>query len=383
VILSVALATLVLGIWIYLMFMHGHFWLADQREEATAPTLKGSWPSIAVVIPARDEASTIHESLASLLDQNYPRRLSVIVVDDQSSDGTTDVARRAAKDGESGVDVFEGKALPAGWTGKVWALAQGIAKAEKIKPSPDYLLLTDADIRYDPGALKRLVVRARSGNYVLTSLMAKLHCESVAERALIPAFVYFFQMLFPFAWVNRGDSKVAAAAGGCMLVKRDALKRAGGVETIRGALIDDCALAEVMKRQGPISLQLTDFVTSIRSYQTLSDVGRMISRSAYAQLDYSPLLLAGTVVGMGLTFLLPPLLTIFGGFPADWIAGFAWALMTLSFLPILRFYGQSSFWALILPLIAALYVAFTLISAYQHGRGLGGMWKGRSQARQG
>lgn len=378
-ILSVALASLVLGVWIYLIFMHGNFWLADEREEDGAPVAQSGWPSVAVVIPARDEESILPMGLASILAQDYSGRLSVFVVDDQSSDNTADAARGgASKDRE--VFVVTGKAPPTGWTGKVWAQAQGIAKAEAARSAPDYLLLTDADIQYAPDALKRLVARAKSGNYVLTSLMAKLHCESFAERALIPAFVFFFQMLYPFAWVNRSDRKVAAAAGGCMLVKREALKRAGGIKAIQGALIDDCALAKAMKRQGPISLQLSEDVRSIRPYPTFGDIGHMVSRSAYAQLNYSPLLLAGTLAGMALTFFAAPLLTLFGGFPADWIAGLAWALMALSFLPILRFYGRSPFWALALPIIAACYVAFTVNSAYQHGLGRGGMWKGRSQA---
>jgi hopene-associated glycosyltransferase HpnB len=379
--LSVAIASLVLGIWVYLIFLHGNFWLTDEREGDSAPVAKSGWPNVAVVIPARDEASMLPTSLASILAQDYPGRLSVIVVDDQSSDGTAEAARRVvSKDGRD-VTIVEGKSLPSGWTGKVWAQAQGIAKADAARPAPEYLLLTDADIHYAREALKRLVARAKSGNYVLTSLMAKLHCESFAERALIPAFVYFFQMLYPFAWVNCSDRKVAAAAGGCMLAKREALKRAGGIEAIQGALIDDCALAKLMQRQGPISLQLSEDVTSIRPYPTFGDIGRMVSRSAYAQLNYSALLLAGTVAGMALMFFIAPLLTLFGGFPANWIAGLAWALMTLSFLPILRFYGQSPFWALALPAIAACYMAFTVNSAYQHGLGRGGMWKGRSQAK--
>lgn len=378
--LTVATVSLALGIWIYLIFLHGNFWLADERDGDDATLAKGGWPSVVVVIPARDEASMLPKTLASILAQDYPGQLSVIVIDDQSSDGTAGAARGVAlKDGRE-LSIVTGKTLPSGWTGKVWAQAQGIAKADATRPAPEYLLLTDADIHYAPDALKRLVARANSGNYVLTSLMAKLHCESFAERTLIPAFVYFFQMLYPFAWVNRSDRTVAAAAGGCMLVKREALKRAGGIEAIQGALIDDCALAKLMKRQGPISLQLSEDVSSIRPYPSFADIGHTVSRSAYAQLNYSPYLLAGTVGGMALTFLVAPLLTLFGGFPANWIAGLAWALMTLSFLPILRFYGQSPFWALALPIIAACYVAFTVNSAYQHWRGAGGMWKGRSQA---
>jgi hopene-associated glycosyltransferase HpnB len=377
----VAAASLGLGIWIYLIFLHGNFWLADEREDDKETDAgKGGWPSVAVVIPACDEAAMLPVGLPSILTQDYPGKLSVILVDDQSSDGTAAAARAVASKTGRELRIVEGKSLPAGWTGKVWAQAQGIAQANAARPAPDYLLLTDADIHFAPGTLKRLVARGKSGDYVVISLMAKLHCQSFAERALIPAFVYFFQTLYPFAWVNRRDRKVAAAAGGCMLVEQVALTRAGGIEAIQGALIDDCALAKLMKQQGPISLQLSEDVSSIRPYPSFGDIGRMISRSAYAQLNYSLLLLGCTVAGMFLTFFVPPFLTVFGGFPANWIAGLAWALMTLSFLPILHFYRQSPFWTLALPMIAACYVAFTVNSAYQHWRGFGGMWKGRSQA---
>ncbi|MCJ7597615.1 MAG: glycosyltransferase, partial [Methyloceanibacter sp.] len=211
--LSVAIASLVLGIWIYLVFLHGNFWLADERE-TNAPIVKpnGGWPSVAVIIPARDEASMLPGSLASILAQDYPGKLSVIIVDDQSSDGTADAARAVASKVGRDVAIVEGKTLPGGWTGKVWAQAQGIAQANAARLAPDYLLLTDADIHYAPEALKRLVARAKSGNYVLTSLMAKLNCDSFAERALIPAFIFFFQMLYPFAWVRKASLGTAAAA---------------------------------------------------------------------------------------------------------------------------------------------------------------------------
>ena len=240
--------------------------------------------------------------------------------------------------------------------------------------------MTDADIGYATDALRRLVGRADAGGHVLVSLMAKLRCQSLAERALIPTFVFFFQMLYPFAWVNRGTAKTAAAAGGCMLVDRRTLERVGGVARIRGALIDDCALARLMQSEGPIWLGLTERVCSLRSYPHIGDIRRMVVRSAYAQLRYSPLLLAAVLAGMALTFLAAPALTAFAGPPASIVAAAAWALMSLAFLPILRFYGLSPLWALALPLIAAAYLAFTLDSAYQHWRGQGGLWKGRNQA---
>jgi hopene-associated glycosyltransferase HpnB len=228
--------------------------------------------------------------------------------------------------------------------------------------------------------VERLVARAKTNELVLTSLMAKLHCESFAERALIPAFVFFFQLLYPFAWVNDTSVRTAAAAGGCMLVERLALQRAGGVAKIRGAVIDDCALAKVMKAEGPIWLGLSDQVRSLRKYPAIGDIGHMVARSAYAQLRYSPLLLAATLAGMAVTYLAPPFLAFFASYPANASAAAAWALMMLTFLPILRFYRLSPLWGAALPLIAATYSAFTLNSAYEHWRGRGGTWKGRNQA---
>jgi hopene-associated glycosyltransferase HpnB len=380
--LALVATSLALMIWIYLIGFRGGFWLASERDDFDLTPLSagGDWPSVAVVIPARDEALMLPRSLGSILAQDYPGALSIVVVDDESSDGTAAAARSVAADAQREVAILEGKALPATWTGKIWALQQGIAHAEALKPRPDYLLLTDADIQYALDALKRLVARAKAKELVLTSLMAKLHCESLAERTLIPAFVFLFQMLYPFTWVNCSGTKTAAAAGGCMLVERRALERAGGIAKIKGALIDDCALARLMKAEGPISLRLSEDVRSIRFYPHLGDIGRMVSRSAYAQLGYSPLLLAGTVIGMVLTYLTAPLLAMSGSFPANIVAAAAWALMALAFLPILHFYRLSPLWAAALPLIAVAYVAFTLNSAYQHWRGVGGMWKGRSQA---
>ena len=301
-----------------------------------------------------------------------------MLVDDQSTDGTADVARRAAALDESRLTVLAGKPLPAGWTGKLWAMQQGFKEANNR--APKYLLFTDADIVYEPGALARLVSEAEAKSLVLNSLMVKLRCESFAERMLIPAFIFFFQMLYPFAWANRPAAATAAAAGGCMLARRDALHAAGGIEGIRGALIDDCALAASLKRQGRIRLSLTDRVRSIRGYPDFQDIRRMVSRSAYAQLRYSPVLLAGMVIGMALTYLAPVAFTLFGHGIAQVLGLVTWVLMAIAFQPTLRFYRLSPLWGLALPAIALVYLAFTLDSAYQHALGRGGMWKGRAQA---
>jgi hopene-associated glycosyltransferase HpnB len=340
---------------------------------------------VTAVIPARDEADSIGTTIASLLGQAYPGALTIVLVDDESRDGTADVARAAAaKSGAAErLTVLAGKPLPAGWTGKLWAVSQGVERATSETTPPDYLLLTDADITYAPEALARLVGRAERGSYVLTSLMAKLRCESLAERMFVPAFIYFFQMLYPFGWVNRPDRKTAGAAGGCMLVRPRALAAAGGIAAIRGALIDDCALGAALKRQGPIWLGLTERVVSARPYEHVDDIRRMVARSAYAQLGYSPWLLAGCIIGMALTYIAAPLLALFAHGPAQALGAAAVALMFMSYQPVLRFYRRSPWWGLALPLIALAYMAFTLDSAYQHGRGRGGLWKGRVQAQAG
>jgi hopene-associated glycosyltransferase HpnB len=245
---------------------------------------------------------------------------------------------------------------------------------------PDYLLFTDADIAYAPETLTAIVQRAQRDGLVLASLMAKLHCESLVERALMPAFIFFFRLLYPFAWVNRPERATAAAAGGCMLVRRETLQTAGGLASIRGELIDDCALARILKMQGPIWLGLTERARSLRAFRSLPDIRPMISRCAYAQLRYSPWLLFGTVLAIAMTCLAPPLLTLGGTGAARWLGAAAWALMALAFQPTLRFYGVSRWWGLGLPAIAAVYLAFTLDSAYQHWRGRGGLWKGRAHS---
>ena len=371
-----------LALWLYLIVGRGMFWLSNQRDDRNAPSPPAAWPRLVAVIPARNEADTIAECIGSLLRQEYPGALSVVLIDDESRDGTADIARQAAQAAKAGLrlSVVTGAPLPSGWTGKLWAVKQGIDRALQGPDEVDYLLLTDADIAYRGDAVAKLVARAEAGGYVLTSLMAKLRCESLAEKALVPAFIFFFEMLYPFAWVNRRDRPTAAAAGGCMLIRPPALAGAGGIEAIRGALIDDCAMGKVLKARGAIWLGLTDRVRSIRPYPHFEDLRRMVARSAYAQLNYSPWLLAGTVLGLLLTYLAAPFLALFGAGMAQLVGLAVWLMMALAFQPILRLYRASPLWGLALPAIALAYMAFTLDSAYQHGRGRGGLWKGRVQA---
>lgn len=372
--MSTVLAVICAAIWAYLLAARGQFWRGTVRDVSTPPRPQ-RWPSVAVVIPARNEAESIAASVQSLLQQTYAGALRIIVVDDDSTDGTAAIARGAAAGSARDLVVVTSGGPPPGWTGKLWALRQGVAAAETTRP--DYLLLTDADIVHAPDSLSWLVAQSQSGHFVLTSLMAKLRCESLAERSHVPAFIYFFQMLFPFSWVYRSDCKTAAAAGGCMLIRADALARAGGIESIRNSLIDDCSLATKLKGIGPIWLGLTERVRSIRPYPAFTDVRQMIARSAYAQLRYSPLRLAGTIAGMALTFLAAPLLALFAGGWAQGLGLAVWLAMAASFVPTLRFYRLSPLWGLALPAIAALYSLYTLDSAYRHLRRRGGQWKGR------
>jgi hopene-associated glycosyltransferase HpnB len=380
--LELVVAILAFAIWVYLLFFRGGFWLGRDSDARDPPSMqsKEPWPRVVAIVPARNEAAMLPQSLRSLFAQDYPRPITVIVIDDQSEDDTSEVARSVAVTSQREVVVLRGRPPPRGWTGKVWALHQGIAHAAALPDPPEYVLLTDADIHYAPDALARLVARARAGKLVLISLMAKLNCESFAERVLIPAFVFFFQMLYPFTWVGRPGMRTAAAAGGCMLVERRALERAGRMSAVSSALIDDCALAAVLKGEGPIWLGLTERVTSLRAYPRIGDIRQMVSRSAYAQLRYSPLLLAGTVIGMAVTYIAAPLLAIFASYPSYVFGVAAWCMMAIAFQPTLRLYRSCPFWGLLLPLIATAYLVFTVDSSYQHWRGRGGMWKGRAQA---
>ncbi len=372
-------AFFVLAVWLYLLAGRGGFWLARQRDDRPEPGEPAAWPAIVAVIPARDEAASVGQTVSSLLRQDYPG-LEVILVDDGSQDGTAHVAADAAEAVGAGerLTVIAGPPLPPGWTGKLWAVSQGVAAARAR--GPEYLLLTDADIVYGAGALRRLVARAERQHTVLTSVMVKLRCASLAERLFIPAFVFFFQMLYPFAWVNRRERATAAAAGGCMLVRSDALAASGGIEALRNALIDDCALARQMKAVGPIWLGLSEHIESIRAYETFGPIRRMVTRSAYAELRYSPLRLAGTTLGMVFVFLAGPLLALFAGGPAAWAGATTWALMLIAFFPTLRLYRLSPLWGLALPAIAFIYTLWTNESALQYVRGRGGQWKGRVQA---
>jgi hopene-associated glycosyltransferase HpnB len=372
------IACVPLAIWIYLLVGRGGFWLAHERDDRSEPADPPAWPAVTAVVPARDEADVIARSIGSLLAQDYPGPFKVVLVDDASSDGTGVVAKGLANN--AALSVIRGAPLPAGWTGKLWAMQQGVAAAEAGESRPKYLLLTDADIAHTSDNLRHLVARAEAGRLVLTSLMAKLSCANAAERMLIPAFVYFFAMVYPFAKVNAPTSAVAGAAGGCMLARADALAAAGGIAAIRTALIDDCTLGALMKAQGPIWLGLTGRARSIRPYANIGEIGRMISRSAYAQLDYSPLILAGAVLGMLFTYVAPPVVAIAGLGIWRWAGIAAWALMALSFQPTLRFYDRSPLWGLALPAIGALYTLFTIQSAIDVWRGRGGAWKGRVQA---
>jgi len=380
--LAGALAAAAFAAWTWLVFGRGFFWLARERDddEPIKPA-SASWPSVVAIVPARDEADVIARSLTSLLAQDYSGDFSVILVDDASADGTAGVARNLPPAaGGVRLEVLAGAPLPAGWTGKLWAIDQGVAHASGGASAPDYFLLTDADIAHAGDNLHRLVARAEAGGLILVSLMARLSTRTWAERLMIPAFVFFFAMLFPFAWVNDPARRTAAAAGGCMLVRRDSLEAAGGIAAVSGEIIDDCALAARMKARGPIWLGLTRRAVSLRPYGGFGEIAAMIARSAYAQLRFSPVLLALVVAGMGLVYLLPPLLLTFAHGPPRWAGGAAWAVMALAFQPMVRFYRLSPLWGLALPAIGGLYGAITVASAVDVWRGRGGLWKGRAQA---
>jgi hopene-associated glycosyltransferase HpnB len=372
------IAAAVLVSWCYLIAARGAFWWAGVRDDGRAP-LQTSWPAVVAVVPARDEAGCVADSIGSLLDQDYPGAFSVILVDDQSGDGTAGIALRAAKmrGASDRLTIVFGQGPPAGWMGKTWAQQQGVDVALRQSSPPSYVLLTDADIVHAPDTLTWLVAQAQSKGSVLTSLMAKLHCTSFAEQLLIPAFIFFFQMLYPFRWVNAPHRPTAAGAGGCMLVRCDALARAGGVAAIRDAVIDDCALATRLKACGPIWLGLSERVRSIRIYPSFGDIREMVARSAYAQLQYSPLLLVLAVAGLGLVYLTPPLFALLGRGFVQALGIASWMLMAVGFAPTLRYYRMPLLWGAALPAICLIYVAFTIDSAHQHARRGGGMWKGR------
>lgn len=378
------IATGSLAAWVWLLLGQGFFWRTDQRmpPRGVAPE---RWPSVAIVVPARDEADMLPVSLPSLLTQDYPGVAEVFLVDDGSGDGTADVARAlSVRYGGLPVTVTSPGEPEPGWTGKLWAVRHGMALARARRP--EYLLLTDADIAHEPDSLRELVRAAESGGFDLVSQMARLRVSSVWERLVVPAFVYFFSQLYPFRWVNRPGARTAAAAGGCVLLRTRAADRARVPESIRQAVIDDVSLARAVRRRGGrIWLGLAERVDSVRPYPRLADLWRMVSRSAYTQLRHSPVLLLGTVLGLALVYLAPPVALVaglLGGDPvAAWAGGAAWAVMAGTYLPMLRYYRQSPWSAPLLPFTALLYLLMTVDSAVRHRRGRGAAWKGRTYAR--
>lgn len=364
---TIALATLAALAWTYLLLLHGRFWSA---QPTLPPTPLPAAPPVDIVIPARDEAETILPTLHSLLAQTYPAPFRITLVDDGSTDQTAALARTIA---DPRLRIVQGAPRPSGWSGKLWAVSQGIDHAQA-----PLLLLTDADILHDPLHLATLVAKLQHGRLDMASEMVELRCTSLAERALVPAFVFFFQLLYPFARVNDPRHPTAAAAGGTILLRRAALERIGGIASLRGALIDDVALAARLKPHGPIYLGHSTLARSLRPYPAAADIWRMVARTAYVQLRFSPLLLLGTVVGLALVWLAPPALALVAPAPARWIAAAAWAASAASYLPTLRRFRLSPAWALALPAIATFYLAATIGSAIDHHRGRGVVWKRRA-----
>jgi hopene-associated glycosyltransferase HpnB len=377
---ALALAALSLAVWLYLTLHRGFFWLARLRRPVARPR---QWPSVVAVVPARNEAAVVGEAVRSLLQQNYPGRFAVVLVDDHSDDGTAVIAERAAAwiGKADRLTVLSARPLPPAWAGKLWALSEGVRHAEAAGAPPDLLLFTDADIAHHPTNLAELVARIEAQRRDLVSLMVMLRCRSWAERLLIPAFVFFFAKLYPFVWSNDPQRQTAAAAGGCVLLRRSAWHRIDGFAGMRNALIDDCALARAVKASGGlIWLGLTKETRSLRPYPGIADVWRMVRRTAYAQLQNSVLALAVSVLGLVVTYVAPPALAFVDG-AAGWLAVAAWLGMTLAYLPIVLFYELSPLWALLLPAVAVIYLAATLDSARRHWQGAGGEWKGRVQWR--
>ena len=364
------------GIWLYLLLGRGQFW--RMREAPPPGPLPGGAPSVVAVVPARNEAPVVGRAVASLAQQTYPGEFHIVLSDDASDDGTGRAASEAGHEaGRAGrLTVIRAGRLPDGWTGKMWAVAAGVQAADHLHP--EYLLLTDADIVHAPDNLAGLVARAQSGGYDLVSYMVKLECRTPAEQALIPAFVFFFFMLYP-------PSHGTGAAGGCILIRWDALERVGGIARIRGELIDDCALARVVRQNGGrVWMGLSAATCGIRGYGAgyagFGQIGRMIARTAFTQLRHSALLLLGTVLGLAVTYLAPPLLTLLGPRgAASGMGAVAWLLMSVAYYPALRFYHRPWFWAPLLPAIALFYLGATIYSAVAYWRGAGGLWKGRVQ----
>lgn len=376
-------ACLSLIIWLYLLSARGNFWLCDQFLE---PLYLTSKPNVTVIIPARNEAESISNCLQSLLNQDYSGEYKIILVNDQSEDNTVEIAENLAKEKKTKnqLIIINGKPLPQGWSGKLWAMSQGV-KWAKENWETNYFLFTDADIQHSSDNLSQLVAKAEKDNLDLVSLMVKLHCESFWEKLLIPAFIFFFQKLYPFPLINNSHSKVSGAAGGCILIREEALTRIGGIEALKDALIDDCTLASLVKKSLPpnhgIWLGLSKTTVSLRKYPTLGPIWNMVARTAFTQLNYSPLLLIGTIFGMVITYLVSPIALLWAvvtlNIPLLIISLTTFFLMALSYYPTVRFYQLPIFYSFCLSAIALLYTLMTIDSALRHWQGKGGQWKGR------
>ena len=388
------LSGLSLFIWLFLLLFWGNFWRCDQTlDPGDIQADVVEWPSVTAIIPARDEAESIGQTVHSLLSQDYSGKFSVVLVDDQSSDGTADIARAAADNlGDNRLTVLSNTPLPAGWSGKLWAVNTGQNYVLEQDKAPDYVLLTDADIIHPPGNLKTLISKAVQDDRQMVSLMVQLRCQTFWEQLLIPAFIFFFQKLYPFPWANNPKRKLAAAAGGCILLRSQALKEAGGIASVKDALIDDCSLAAAIKHApkqqdppsqewGRIWLGLSTQTKSLRVYDSLETVWTMVARTAFTQLGYSTLLLIGSVFGMFLVYLWPPLALVLGlvtgQLTVAMMGGATWLLMAIAFAPTIRLYRLNLLWTLALPVISFLYTLMTIDSALRHWRGVGGAWKGR------
>ena len=372
-----------LGAWLYLLLFRSSFWLSNQRLENFSPDLQDTFsrPSIIVLIPARNEEDVISTCIGSLLKQDYQGELSIILIDDASNDATVKVAQCAAAKFEQGdkVQIIPGKQLPRGWAGKVWALQQGMSSVSKIQAK--YYLLSDADVYHDKSNLTRLVSKAEKDKLDLVSLMVKLECSSIWDHLLIPAFILFFQKLFPFERVNDPTSPVAAAAGGCMLVRRTAMYKIGEFTSIKSAIIDDCALARKLKDNGPIWLGLSKTTRSIRAYCKLTEIWRMVTRSAYTQLSYSLVFLLGAIMGMAIVYMAPPLvicIALFHDLTLPLLfSGCAWGIMFYIYRPTLKLYDVKTIYGILLPVTGLIYLLMTIDSARRFYFNKGGEWKGR------
>jgi hopene-associated glycosyltransferase HpnB len=394
------LGIIALAVWLHLFFGRGWFWRVSKVDaDRQADEILGEWPSVIAVVPARNEAETIGRVVTGLVQQDYPGAFAVVVVDDHSEDGTASIARQvAAENGaEKRVRIVNASELPEGWTGKLWALNEatsygagtqalmsnggGLGASAEV---PEFYWFTDADVNHAPDTLERLVGRAERERLDLASLMVLLEAKTLPERALIPAFLYFFLMLYPPRWIADEELGTAGAAGGCILLRREALRRIGGFVAIRGEVIDDCALARAVKWSGGrVWMGLTRKSVSLRAYGTLGEIRDLIARTAFTQLRYSVPMLAGTLVGMLLTYVAPVLLLFAHDSTAVTLGSAAWLLMTLSFLPTVLFYRLSAVWAPALPLTAVFYTWATSLSAVRYWMGKGGLWKGRAQAPKG